>query len=238
MASVAKGADQIASAAGLGAISGPIAAIATAAAPVAVFAAVVGAAALATKAYVDTMNKQVDRLKGYSGDVAMAAATSDVRSQLSDLRRAQSIGPMLAKFETMRSRWEEKAYDLWTKVLEVLLKFFEKVEPVLERALPLADAMLATIEFIVAKLESIENGFPWGDKAAYAEAQRDADIATKNIVDAVIAIKNNTAKEGDPLLDAYYNAFEASIIPLRRGDFGPVPGVRPLLPPRVLGGES
>lgn len=113
-----------------------LAAVAAAAGPLAIAIAgltvAVAAGALAIKALFDTLSNEVKRLENVSPDVSVAASMSEVRRELADIRRSDQIGPELARFENVRSKFEDKASDLWTQVLKVLLNIFEVMEPGIE----------------------------------------------------------------------------------------------------------
>jgi hypothetical protein len=51
---------------------------------------------------------------------------------MNDLRRANAIGPQLARFETRFGRLQREASDVQTEVLKVLLKIEEELAPITE----------------------------------------------------------------------------------------------------------
>ena len=114
-----------------------------------------GLAAVAAKTWASTVEKQVSDLKGLSAVVSQAAAETDLRRFFSRFRRAQAIGPGLARAEDVRARFEEKLFDLNTRILAILLRVSEKLEPVVEAVGDFLDgpwvkASLAVLEWFLA----------------------------------------------------------------------------------------
>ncbi|MCI0333546.1 MAG: hypothetical protein L0228_10025 [Planctomycetes bacterium] len=144
----AGGAEAAGGVAALGAVAGP-AAIAVAALTAAVAAGVV----VIQKSW-DVLAGEADRLSGLSGPLSAARAGSEVRSEMADLRRANELGPQLARFENTRGRLDEKLADIQTKILGVLLRWFEKAEPAIEAAIAAGDVVAASVPVIADTLEA------------------------------------------------------------------------------------
>jgi hypothetical protein len=215
---------------GAGAFTGPIAAIATAAGPVAVFAAVVGAAALAVKGFTSVMDGEVNKLKGYSGPLAAATAMSDVRSQMSTIERGEKLGPQLARYEDLRSRWQERMSDLWTKILESLLNLLEKLFPILERIIAIAEIGPTFVEWVQA------NGEILIDILSFDVNERNRDMARANAlatqIGAALLRLTDALDRDDDFSDPLAEMFRRSIEPIRNDRFGD-PRFGPVVPPRV-----
>lgn len=111
-----------------GAAGGGIARLAAAAGPAAVaVAAVAGTVTVAVaglKKFSAELDTNVATLRRMNGNVALAAARSDANMMLAELRRGNVIGEKLAAYETARSKLEIAAYEVWTKILDVLLNTF------------------------------------------------------------------------------------------------------------------
>ena len=122
----------VGAAAGGGSAATGVGALAAAAGPVAIaFAAVAAAGALAIlgiKAFASVIKDQAQKLEGYSGAVAGATAESEIRRELSMLRRAQRIGPDVAKWESLRGQADEKLADIGTELLNVAMKTVDTFE--------------------------------------------------------------------------------------------------------------
>ena len=89
--------------------------------------------------FVGMIKEQVQKLEGYSADVSMASAESEIRQTFATIRRAEQIGPDVAKWERLRGRAEEKWADAMTKVLELILKAVEPLEPVADELIKMMD---------------------------------------------------------------------------------------------------
>ena len=130
-----------------GALATATSGITTALSPLSIAAGTVSAgfvaAATATRAYVRTVERQVDELSGISSAVAQAAARSEGEERLALRRRAEQIGPELARAERLRSQFETASIDLQTQVLDVLLD--------------IGNALTPLIEFLTVQLENIAN---------------------------------------------------------------------------------
>ncbi|MEX2176191.1 MAG: hypothetical protein WD872_17650 [Pirellulaceae bacterium] len=129
----ASGAAAGSSMAALSAAAGP-AAIAIAATTI----AVVGMG-VAVKKLSDFLKGEADRLSAYSGPLSAATARSDIRSELSDIRRAERIGPQLARFENQRARGEEALHNVMTAVLVEVLKIADQAGPAIDAMIAVAN---------------------------------------------------------------------------------------------------
>lgn len=116
---------------------GAVARLASAAGPAGIALGAVALGAGATvyglKRFVDNLHEQAQRLSSLSGPLAGATARSEVREMLAEMRRAEKIGPELARFEDARSRVENAIYDLMTQFWELALKVFVPVMEAIAR---------------------------------------------------------------------------------------------------------
>ena len=112
-------------------------------------------AAVATKKLSDAFHEEAQKLEAYSPDVAAASAENEIRHELAMLRRAEQIGPQLAQAERLRGRFEESMSDAWTKILEVLLKIYEFLEPAIVRIPPFIDLIAALPDALWAKIDEV-----------------------------------------------------------------------------------
>ena len=91
--------------------------------------------AIATKAVTSFARKvesETTKLAGFSGEVALAQAQTEIRRTFASLRRAQRIGPGLAAAENVRSQFEDTLSDLGTEILNTLLSMAEQFRPAIE----------------------------------------------------------------------------------------------------------
>jgi len=133
-----------------GASSSGLAGIVTAAGPVAIglaaVAAVATAAVVAVKMFASTVKDQAQKLEGYSGAVAGATAMSEIRQELAMFRRGARIGPDIARWESIRGRFEERLADVGTELLNVVLKFANQFEGEAETAIELLGLAIKAID--------------------------------------------------------------------------------------------
>lgn len=117
----------------------PIAKLTTIAGPVGIALGAVAVAATAAVAGVRlfgaAVQKQTQQLEGYSAAVSMAVSHSDLRRELATMRRAQRIGPEVAKLENIRGRFDAQMMDIGTEIREVFVKWVVKYEKDIEALL-------------------------------------------------------------------------------------------------------
>lgn len=100
-------------------------------------AAALGSVVVSAIAVKMAFDSQVEKLKDISGPVANAEAMSEIRQEMAMMRRANDIGPQLARYETMRGKVDEQLAHLQTEILKALLELYTSLEPILQH-LPLA----------------------------------------------------------------------------------------------------
>jgi hypothetical protein len=136
-----------------------LAGLAAAAAPAAVavgalVSAVVAGAAVVRRT-IDVLEREADRLSAYSGEVAGATAMSDIRAELADIRRAERIGPNLARFEDLRGQAMEKLADIGTEVLDQVLRLVVMLEPAIRAGIASGSVVAASVPVMSDALLSI-----------------------------------------------------------------------------------
>lgn len=162
---------------------------------------------MAVKGMFDALNSQVQKLEGVSAEVSVAASMTDIRREMADMRRAERIGPDLARFETTRAKWEDKASDLYTEILKVLLKIFEVVEPGVQLAADGIAVVAAGLEKINANIDAFQARFTATneDNKRAAEAQAKA---SKNLERAIRDFGKD--KEEEEIEDPFLKQFIAN----------------------------
>lgn len=173
--------------------------------------AAVAAGAMVMKGVFDVLGGQVKKLENVSADVSVAASMTEVRRELADLRRADSIGPDLARFENMRSKVEDKLSDLGTQGIKILLRLVELFEPMVPHVInginvliAAGDLGIATIDKVVAALTVMNQN----DDAAAAGAQLAALNRMRVALDALLAGQQQQQEdENDPFLAAFLAQF-------------------------------
>jgi hypothetical protein len=177
--------------ASLAKIAGP------AAIAVAGLATAVAAGAMVVKGVFDALNNQVKQLEGVSADVSVATSITDMRREMADIRRAEKIGPDIARFENIRSKFEDKAADLWTEVLKVLVKLFETVEPAIELTTDGIGVMTAGFETLNANIDAFRARFTATNEDNKLAQQAQAK-ASDNMAKAMKALAERNQEEEDP----------------------------------------
>lgn len=145
----------------MSAAAGPLAKLSAVAGPVAIgFAAVAAAATgavVGVKMFGDMVKSQAEKLEGYSGDVSRAVAENEFRREMATFRRANRIGPEVARFESLRGRFEERLTDINTELLDVLMEFVQRYEDdviaILDTMRDLAPAMKGSLSLVLGLLE-------------------------------------------------------------------------------------
>lgn len=116
---------------------------------------VVGASVLAFKALNSLVKSQAEALAQYSPSVSIAGAIGEIREMQAEMRRADAIGPGLAKMYDGLSRIETVFYDMGTSVLKIVVKLYEAFEPFIEFATDVLGLIAASLDFIVDALKII-----------------------------------------------------------------------------------
>lgn len=185
----------------VGPTAGGIEALAAAAGPAAVAVATLTAAAVAggaaMKRIAEGLDAEAHRLSKFSPALAGATATNDIRLLFADMRRANQIGPQLARFENRFGRGQEALMDLQTQMLKVLLEIEEELAPLIEAAIATAKTTADYVPVISKVL---------------LESAKASDPKIRIIVDAITIIakiaKRWAPREPDaPPVDPFMQAF-------------------------------
>jgi hypothetical protein len=198
-------------AAGGTAAAGGVAATLTASAgpiglAVAAIAVSLAAAAAAAKLFADTMHSEARKVEGYSPEVSLAMGMREIREEQALMRRADSIGPELARFESDMGRMNEAAAEIWTEILELLLKWYEhnrdKVEFLIDY-LHMAAARLNQVSELWDFLSAVKN---LDAKGALKEFWEYID-ATKRVGKAAMDFFDSELEEKEMADDPFLHDF-------------------------------
>lgn len=194
-------------------IVGPIAAestlatLAAAAGPAAVGVAALTAAAvaggIAIKKVAEGLNSEAHRLAKFSPQLAGANATNDIRLLFADLRRANQIGPQLARFQKRSGRIQEMIADIETQVLKVLLNIEELIGPLVEAVLSLTKVAVEYIPEIARMIVEF-------DKIAIPGFREMAFVlgAILKTIQKYLPKGKDPAGGNDPFMQAFLDFFE------------------------------
>ena len=145
---------------------------------------------------------------------SVTRSENDSIANLGQTTSQRSIGLQLVRFETLRSKFEDKAYDLWTEVLKGILKIVEVLEP-------LATAGINGIGVLTAAAGQVNAGIDallaiWtSDKSDDAAAMASLAAASAKFSAAVKDFIIGTKEEdetNDPFLDGFLSQFAGGAI--------------------------
>ena len=99
------------------------------------------AAAMGVKMFGDMIRRQAEQLEMYSPDISMATSMNEIKRDMAMFRRADQIGPQVARWENLRGDVSEKLTDINTALLAAVLDLADRYKP-------LTDLMMATLDKI------------------------------------------------------------------------------------------
>lgn len=138
-------------AAGVGGATPGAGSVAALALPVAAVATALVAAAATVKAFDLVLQKTANDIERFSPEVAMARSMRQARAEINMLDRAQRLGPGVARIEEARGKLDDATTRLWTRVLELLIKF----EPIFSKGLEGVTVGVESLGVIISSIESV-----------------------------------------------------------------------------------
>jgi len=127
-----------------GSLSLPVIGIAIAA-----FIAATTAAVVALKLLTGALDKAAAPLVGLSPELSAAAAHADVARLMRDIDRAERLGPGLAEVQNTRVKFELMMSEVWTQILENMLRLIEPMLPFIELAVQTMTAIVSLFGLLV-----------------------------------------------------------------------------------------
>jgi len=218
-----------ASAAGTaGAAGGPaVAGLVSAAGPVGIALAAVAvaatAAAVGVKAFAAVVKDQASKLEGYSGAVAMATSESSIRGEMAMMRRAERIGPDVAKWERMRGQASEKLTDVTTEILNQLFEIVNKFEPQITAAIEILGLLPPAIE-AAGEAVQVQLDLLMGDVAGAWQDSKEGIEALKKLGKAVRDYIDDTKQQDivqDPFIQEFFDSLPNRLAQDRRAPARP-----------------
>lgn len=189
---------------------------------------------------MSAIESEARKLADKSPDLALATAQTDIRREMAEFRRAQQLGPSLARWERVRSKFETAAYDLWTEIKEILLKIANVLLPFLLAATEVMKLITAALDdydaFAAAVVKAVG---AWA--APFLGALKPTFGMLKAILDKldeIARLLDTDTSEVDDFTKAFLDMGFA--IPVDKGSKGPDGKVKPpiRLPPDLVGGTS
>jgi hypothetical protein len=113
-----------------------------------VFIAAIGEATSQFGQLVGALDKTAKRYEEFSPELAVSSAMAEVRQTFGDLRRAQQVGPGLARFVDAQSRLQQRVEDLKADLLEKLLPAVVNILEALNRTVGGVDAGIQIMQAI------------------------------------------------------------------------------------------
>jgi hypothetical protein len=102
-------------------------------------AVVATAAVTGVKMFGDMIRRQAEQLEGYSPDISVATSLNEIKRDMAMFRRADIIGPQVARWESLRGDVSERLTDINTAILEAILDTAERYKPLTDLAMGLLD---------------------------------------------------------------------------------------------------
>jgi hypothetical protein len=106
---------------------------------VSVLGSVVGETVSSFGKLLSVIDANASKFGEYNPQLAVAEAMGEVRQVMGDLRRAQEVGPQLARYVNARADFQQKFADIQTRLLEQILPAVTGGVKVLEKMLPLVE---------------------------------------------------------------------------------------------------
>jgi hypothetical protein len=185
-----------------------LAKIAAAAGPVGVaFAAVTAAAvgaAIGIKLLISAFRSQTEKLSGFSGEVAVAQAQTEIRETRTTIRRAERIGPAVAEWENRGSKLDSAMSNLGTEVYKGLDAIADPVKEIVEASTNIIELATSGLEVLNAIAE--KNGV----LKEVLIALNPLSVVAKGVNGLFNLAKKDKDEEElvDPFVDAFFLAAE------------------------------
>lgn len=172
----------VAASSGGAGLAGQIAGAAKALGPFGIAAGVatvaIGGTVYAVKTFTDAMHNEAKRLEGVSAELSVAGSMNDVRAELADIRRADLVGPQLARFENARGRLGDASAKVMDQIYAALAKIGDEAVPAILSTAAGVEVVAAWAAEMVAKLDVVSARA--GDLQAMGDALgRQAEAAVK-----------------------------------------------------------
>lgn len=209
------GAASATGAAGAASAVGPLAGLVAAAGPVGIGLAAVAAASTAAvvgiKMFGNVVQDQAQKLDAYSPSVSMAVSESELRQEMAMFRRAETVGPDVAKWERLRGEASERLADITTQLLKFLFDVVERWEPEIKSAVAALGIVPPALEGMGKAAEAALEFFT-GDFLALPDTAKEFADAQKKLLKAVHDWIDD--QNPDPKTDKYMDEFFETL-PLR-----------------------
>jgi hypothetical protein len=150
---------------------------------------------------LDAVSSYAKRFEQTSPDIAFAQAKADVRMMIGDIRRAQTMGPNLARFIEARSKFENSWEDF-------KVRFIVMIEPFLTYIMTALEKMLTNFDTGIEMVSGIFDGV-LAIKATMDLRLGDAATHWENLQKRVEAIRRKL--EGDDEVDMPFEQLRRSM---------------------------
>lgn len=108
-------------------------------------AVVAGESLKALSEVMQELNRTADRYGEFNPQIAQAQAIAEVRQVMGDLRRAQQIGPEMAKFVMAQSDLQQKFEDIKIRLLNKIIPIVTRILEILEVVVTIGEPIVSTL---------------------------------------------------------------------------------------------
>lgn len=123
--------------------------------PLGAFAVGLGKAAEGVGQLMGVINETVDKYGEYNPQVAMAQAQVEINQTMGDMRRAQELGPDLAKFVVAQGELQQRFEEIKVKLLMQVVPAINNILEVLNKVMGSGEGIGFAIELLTAPLTVI-----------------------------------------------------------------------------------
>lgn len=120
-----------------------------------VVGALAAAVIVAGKAIIDIISNMEERYAPYSAQMSSAQAMAEVRREMNSIRRAQEMGPEMARYIEMKSNLQEKFEEVKIRIMMKILPIVTSIGSLIEALMPAAEDIADVIRMLLNPLSII-----------------------------------------------------------------------------------
>ena len=159
------------------------------------------------KKMTDVFRGEAEKLQGWSVDVAVAKANTEIRKELGLMNRAQQIGPQVARWETSGSKMDSAFDRLGTQLLKGTDRLFGgPVQEILEAGTNILDLTTKLVDYSI-KMYDLMGPVP--ELLSYLIPL----VAISKAVNTIADIAGKAEEdEGDPMMASFLGGARAGVL--------------------------
>lgn len=104
---------------------------------------------------MDALSATATRYGEYNPNIGVAQAVAEINHTMGDMRRAQTVGPELARYVQAQGDLQQKFEDIKIKVLMKILPLVTNIVAILEKVMPDGEGIAATIQALALPLTAL-----------------------------------------------------------------------------------